>query len=106
MMLLLRWLAVLALAALAGKLISKLRLPSVLGWLIIGMFFGPHALEIISQEVLDTSWYKVIIIWMQCAFRLMLGTELVWKKLKKYGNELIVTTFMQGFELSGEVKTI
>lgn len=79
MMLLLRWLAVLALAALAGKLISKLRLPSILGWLIIGMFFGPHALEIISQEVLDASWYKVIIMWMQCAFGLMLGTELVWK---------------------------
>ncbi|MCM1271559.1 MAG: hypothetical protein NC247_13210 [Ruminococcus flavefaciens] len=79
MMLLLRWLAVLALAALAGKLISTLRLPSILGWLIIGMFFGPHTLKIISQEVLDTSWYKVIIMWMQCAFGLMLGTELVWK---------------------------
>ena len=79
MMLLLRWLAVLALAALTGKLISTLRLPSILGWLIIGMFFGPHTLKIISQEVLDTSWYKVIIMWMQCAFGLMLGTELVWK---------------------------
>lgn len=83
MILLLRWLAVLILAALAGKLISKLKLPSILGWLIIGMFFGPHALNIISYEVLDTVWYKTIIMWMQCAFGLMLGTELVWKKLKK-----------------------
>lgn len=95
MMLLLRWIAVLILAALTGKLISKLRLPSILGWLIIGMFFGPHALGIMSQDVLDTSWYKVIIMWMQCAFGLMLGTELGWKKLKHYGKGLIVTTLTQ-----------
>lgn len=94
-MLVLRWLAVLILAALAGKLISKLKLPSILGWLIIGMFLGPHALGIISQKVLDASWYKVIIMWMQCAFGLMLGTELVWKKLKSYGKGLIVTTLTQ-----------
>ena len=95
MMLVLRWLAVLILAALAGKLISKLKLPSILGWLIIGIFLGPHALGIISQKVLDASWYKVIIMWMQCAFGLMLGTELVWKKLKSYGKGLIVTTLTQ-----------
>lgn len=94
-MLLLRWMAVLTLAALTGKLISKLRLPSILGWLIIGMFFGPHALRIMPQDVLDASWYKVIIMWMQCAFGLMLGTELVWKKLKHYGKGLIVTTLTQ-----------
>ncbi|MBO5104336.1 MAG: cation:proton antiporter [Ruminococcus sp.] len=94
-MLLLRWIAVLALAMLAGKLISKLKLPSILGWLIIGMFFGPHAFGIMSQEVLNASWYKVTVTWMQCAFGLMLGTELVWKKLKNYGKGLIVTTLTQ-----------
>lgn len=94
-MFLLRWIAVLALAMLAGKLISKLKLPSILGWLIIGMFFGPHAFGIMSQEVLNASWYKVTVTWMQCAFGLMLGTELVWKKLKNYGKGLIVTTLTQ-----------
>lgn len=95
MLLVLRWLAVLILAALAGKLISKLRLPSILGWLIVGMFFGPHALGLVSQEVLDAAWYNTIIMWMQCAFGLMLGTELVWKKIKSYGKGLIVTTLTQ-----------
>lgn len=97
-MLFLRWAAVLVLAALAGWLISKLKLPSILGWLIIGMVFGPHALGIISQEVLDVEWYKAVIMWMQCAFGLMLGTELVWKKLKNYGKGLIVTTLTQSLE--------
>lgn len=95
MMQLLQWLVVLVLAALVGKLISRIKLPSILGWLIIGMFFGPHALGLLPQSVLDAVWYKTIIMWMQCAFGLMLGTELVWKKLKSYGKGLIVTTLTQ-----------
>lgn len=95
MMELLRWLMVLALAAFAGKLISKIKLPSILGWLMVGMFLGPHALGLISRTILDTMWYKTIIMWMQCAFGLMLGTELMWNKLKNYGKGLVVTTLTQ-----------
>ncbi len=95
MMQLLRWLMVLVLAVLAGKLVSKIKLPSILGWLIIGMIFGPHALGLMAQPVLDAVWYKTVIMWMQCAFGLMLGTELVWKELKTYGKGLIVTTLTQ-----------
>lgn len=95
MILLLRWLLVLALAALAGKLISKIKLPSILGWLLVGMFFGPHAVGLMPQSVLDAVWYKTVIMWMQCAFGLMLGTELVWKKMKSSGKALIATTLTQ-----------
>ena len=79
----------------AGRQASKLNLPSILGWLIVGMLFDPHALNLMPQSVLDTAWYKTVIMWMQCAFGLMLGTELVWKKLKCYGKGLIVTTLTQ-----------
>lgn len=92
---LVRWLVVLALAALAGRLVSRLKLPSILGWLVVGMFLGPHALGLMSQPVLDAVWYKTVIMWMQCAFGLMLGTELVWSRLKCYGKGLIVTTLTQ-----------
>lgn len=90
-----QWLIVLALAALAGKLISKVKLPSILGWLLVGMLFGPHAVGLLPQPVLDAAWYQTVIMWMQCAFGLMLGTELVWGKLKCYGKGLIVTTLTQ-----------
>lgn len=70
-------------------------MPSILGWLIIGMLFGPHAIGLMPQEVMNASWYKITIMWMQCAFGLMLGTELVWKKLKNYGKALIITTMTQ-----------
>ncbi|MGN1443676.1 MAG: cation:proton antiporter, partial [Acutalibacteraceae bacterium] len=45
--------------------------------------------------VMDAAWYKTTITWMQCAFGLMLGTELIWKKLKNYGKALVVTTLTQ-----------
>lgn len=48
-----QWLIVLAVAALAGGLVSKLKLPSILGWLIVGMIFGPHAVGLLPMAVLD-----------------------------------------------------
>lgn len=91
----LRWIAVLALAFMAGKLMTKIKMPSILGWLIIGMLFGPHAIKLMPQEVLGASWYKTIIMWMQCAFGVMLGSELIWKKLKRSGKALVITTLTQ-----------
>ncbi|MDD6071318.1 MAG: cation:proton antiporter [Clostridiales bacterium] len=89
------WLATLLIAFVAGKMVSKLKLPAILGWLIAGMIFGPNALALLPQDVLDAAWYKTIIMWMQCAFGLMLGTELVWKRIKNYGKALMVTTLTQ-----------
>ena len=95
MIMVLRWFLILILAAFAGKLISKIKLPSILGWLIVGMIFGPHAVGLMPQELLDAQWYKIIIMWMQSAFGLMLGTELVWKKIKNYGKAVVITTLTQ-----------
>ena len=43
------------LALFVSKLVSKLKLPSILGWLIAGMILGPHALSLVSQELLDAA---------------------------------------------------
>lgn len=91
----LRWIIVLALAFAAGKLMTKIKMPSILGWLIVGMLFGPHAAKLMPQSILDADWYKIILMWMQCAFGVMLGTELIWKKLKRSGKALILTTLAQ-----------
>lgn len=47
--LILRWLTVIAAAFLVGKLVSKLRLPSILGWLITGMFLGPPTVYLLKK---------------------------------------------------------
>lgn len=89
------WIAVLILAFLIGKLVQRVKLPAILGWLIAGMIFGPYGLGLLSDEMMNTTVYTAIIDWMQVAFGLMLGTELVFRKLKKSGRALVITTLFQ-----------
>ena len=81
-----------------GKLVSKLRLPAILGWLIAGMLLGPYAFQLMPNELIGTSYYQTIIHVLECAVGFMIGTELVWKRLKAYGKALIVTTLTQSLE--------
>lgn len=91
----LRWIIVLILAYGTGRLITKIRMPSILGWMITGMLLGPHAMKIMPQNVLDAGWYQTILKWMQCSFGVMLGSELIWSKLKHSGKALVITTLAQ-----------
>ncbi|MEG0379086.1 MAG: cation:proton antiporter, partial [Eubacterium sp.] len=93
--LILRWFAVIVLAFLLGKLVSKIKLPSILGWLIAGMLLGPNAIGLLSDTLINAQWYETIIHVLECAVGLMIGTELVWKRMKKYGKSLIITTLTQ-----------
>ncbi len=95
LLLLLRLLLTIGVAALAGKLISKIKLPSILGWLITGMVLGPHALSLMSQEILDAAWYQTIVHVLECGVGLMIGTELVWNKIKRSGKAIVITTLTQ-----------
>lgn len=83
------------LAFFVGKLIFLLKLPSILGWLITGMIVGPHALALMNDTLMNAVWYQSIIHILECAVGLMIGTELVWKKIKKSGKSIIVTTLTQ-----------
>lgn len=93
--LLLRLSVAIVLAFLAGKLIARLKLPSILGWLIAGMILGPHAVSLVSQALLDAVWYQSLVHILECAVGLMIGTELVWNKIKKSGRAIILTTLTQ-----------
>ncbi len=93
--LILRWMLAIVIAFFIGKLVSKLRLPAILGWLIAGMLLGPYAFQLMPNELIGTSYYQTIIHVLECAVGFMIGTELVWKRLKAYGKALIVTTLTQ-----------
>lgn len=90
-----RWICVLFLAWFFGKLITKIKMPAIIGWLISGMILGPFGFGLIQETLLKTSWYQNIIIWTQCSFGLILGTELVWNRIRSYGKALVVTTLTQ-----------
>ena len=95
LLLLLRLCVTIFIAFLCGRLIAKLKLPSILGWLICAMILGPHAVSLINQELLDAAWYQNTIHVMECAVGLMIGTELVWKKIKRSGKAIVITTLTQ-----------
>ena len=90
-----RLLLTIGIAFLAGKLVSKVKLPSILGWLVTGMVLGPHALSLMNQELLDAQWYQTIVHILECGVGLMIGTELVWNKIKRSGKTIVITTLTQ-----------
>ncbi len=94
-MLILRWLLTAVLAFGLGILVSKVKLPAILGWLIGGMILGPYAIGLLPQVLIDAEWYDILMNGLECAVGIMIGTELVWSKIKKYGKALLVTTLWQ-----------
>ena len=72
-------------AVITGKLVSKLRLPAILGWLIAGMILGPHALGVLGNSLLESYWFNTVESLLECIVGLMIGTELIWKRMKKAG---------------------
>lgn len=94
-LLIIRLIVSIVLAILVGKIVSKTKLPSILGWLLAGMLLGPHALGLINNELLNSDWYKTIISILECTVGLLIGTELVWNRIKKTGKQIIITTLTQ-----------
>lgn len=90
-----RLLLTIAIAFVAGKLVAKLKLPAILGWLITGMLLGPYALGLMTAEVTGAGWFSVVESLLECTVGLMIGTELLWKTMKKAGKQIVVTTITE-----------
>lgn len=92
---LLRLALVVALAFGAGKLASLLKMPAVLGFLIAGMALGPNALGLLTQEIMDAPVYDTLLSFLECGMGLMLGSEMVWRRIRSYGKQIVVITLAQ-----------
>lgn len=90
-----RLMITIAAALLAGKLISKLKLPAILGWLIAGMVLGPHAAGLLSAHLMESGWYEITESLLECTVGLMIGTELIWSQMKKTGKQIVVMTVIE-----------
>lgn len=66
-----------------------------LGWLLAGMLVGPHGLRLMDSGILDALWYQNTIHVLECAVGLMIGTELVWSRIRKSGKAIMITTLTQ-----------
>lgn len=91
----LRVFAIICVALITGKLISKLKLPAILGWLIAGIVFGPYLVQIVSFEITETLAYKIFIKIFECFAGVMIGREIIFKKIAGSGKQIIGITIIQ-----------
>ena len=51
---LLRIFVIVCAAYVCGKLVSKVKLPAILGWLIAGIVFGPYLAGVVTLDITQT----------------------------------------------------
>lgn len=91
----LRVFAIICSAVVCGKFISKLRLPAILGWLITGIVLGPYLAQVVTLEITNAMWYKVFIKFLECFAGVMIGREIIFKKLASSGKQIVGITYVQ-----------
>lgn len=92
---LLRLFAIVCIAFVCGNLVSKVKLPAILGWLIAGIIFGPYLVEIVTLDITNSLWYKVFIKFFECFAGVMIGREIIFKKIARSGKQIVGITFVQ-----------
>ena len=82
-------------ALVCGKLIAKIKLPVILGWLISGIVFGPYLAGIVTLDITSSLWYQIFIKFFECFAGVMIGREIILKKIASSGKQIIGITFVQ-----------
>ena len=82
-------------ALVCGKLIAKIKLPVILGWLISGIVFGPYLAGIVTLDITSSLWYQIFIKFFECFVGVMIGREIIFKKIASSGKQIIGITFVQ-----------
>lgn len=78
-----------------GRIVVRAKLPAILGWLMAGMIMGPYLLNIMSQEILDKSTVTLFANLMETFAGIVIGSELIYNDLKKFGKNIAVMTLFQ-----------
>lgn len=91
----LRFFAIVCVAIAVGKAVSKIKLPAILGWLITGIVFGPYLVQIVTVEMTEEIWYKITARVFECFAGVMIGCEIIFKKIARSGKQIIGITFIQ-----------
>ena len=92
---LLSFLGIIAIAFVVGRLVSLIKLPAILGWLITGIIFGPYLVNLVTLDTLNCTWYKIVIKFFECFAGVMIGKELVFRKIASSGKQIVGITFIQ-----------
>lgn len=91
----LRIFALICTAVICGKLTAKLKLPAILGWLVAGIVFGPYLAEVVTMDITEAVWYKITVKFFETVAGVMIGREIIFKKLASSGKQIIGITVIQ-----------
>lgn len=101
----LTYIAIMLVAALlAGKVVKKMKLPNVTGYLVIGLLIGPHCLNILSNDLISSM--NVITEFALGCIAFSIGAEFRISFLKKVGKAPIVIGVLEGLGAVIVVDTI
>ncbi len=87
--------AIICIAFVVGKLVSKIKLPAILGWLITGIVFGPYLVGVVTLQITESLWYKIFVKVFECFAGVMIGREIIFKKIARSGKQIIGITVIQ-----------
>src|SRR5690606_5537521 len=85
----------LLLALLSSKIMKKLKLPNVTGYLIIGLLAGPYCLKILSRDIINQ--FSIIPNVALGFIAFSIGAEFKLNYLKKVGKAPVIIAFLEGF---------
>lgn len=86
---------ILCIAIMMGKLAAKVRLPAILGWLVTGIVFGPYLVGLVTLDMMSANWYKIGIKVFENFAGVMIGREILFRKLARTGKQIVGITFVQ-----------
>ncbi len=89
------YVSAIVLANITGKLCKKVGIPAILGWLLAGMFLGPHVLNLLNNEVIASDWYTLLMPGVQLLVGMLIGSNLDFNKIKKNGKEILALSFSE-----------
>lgn len=84
---------VLVLGLIGGKILNKLKFPAVVGYLVIGIFLGPSVFGLFKLDLLNRM--GIITDFALGIIAFIIGNELRWGILKKFGGKIITILFVQ-----------
>lgn len=57
--------------------------------------FGPYLVQVVTAEIMEAQWYKITVKVFECLAGVMIGKEILFKKLAKTGKQIVGITFVQ-----------
>ncbi|MGN0613096.1 MAG: cation:proton antiporter, partial [Porcipelethomonas sp.] len=91
----LRIFAILCTALACGRIAARIKLPAILGWLVAGIVFGPYLAGVVTLDITDSLWYRIFIKFFECFAGVMIGREIIFRKIASSGKQIVGITFVQ-----------